>query len=99
MRVVLVLAGLVAVPQHTVRDPDGRFVARVDLAFPEQRVAIEYDGAWHGEPGQLARDRRRLNALDAAGWTVLHVTARDLHEPEAPVARVRVLLRAATAGE
>ncbi len=99
LRVVLALAGLVAVPQHTVRDPAGRFVARVDLAFPEQRVAIEYDGAWHGEPGQLARDRRRLNALVAAGWTVLHVTAGDLHEPEALVARVRALLRAATAGK
>ncbi len=57
---MLALAGLVAVPQHTVRGLGGRFVARVDLAFPEQRVAIEYDGARHGEPGQLARDRRRL---------------------------------------
>jgi very-short-patch-repair endonuclease len=52
---------------HTVRDPDGWFVARVDLAFPDRRVAIEYDGPWHGEPGQLARDRRRLNALVTAG--------------------------------
>ena len=96
---VLALAGLVAVPQYTVREPDGRFVARVDLAFPEQRVAIEYDGAWHGAPGQLARDRRRLNALVAAGWTVLHVTAADLNEPEALLPRVRALLRAATAGQ
>lgn len=97
LRVLLVLAGLVAVPQYAVRDRDGTFVARVDLAFPDVRVAIEYDGAWHGAPGQLARDRRRLNALVAAGWTVLHVTAADLHDPEALVARVRALLRAATA--
>ena len=99
LRVLLTLAGLVAVPQYTVRDRDGRFVARVDLAFPEQRVAVEYDGAWHGDPGQLTRDRRRLNALVAAGWTVLHVTAADLRLPEDLVARVTALLGRATPGK
>jgi len=98
LRVVLALAGLVAVPQYTVRDRDGRFVARVDLAFPGRRVAVEYDGAWHGEPGQLGRDRRRLNALVAAGWTVLHVTAADLRQPEELVARVAALLARTTPG-
>jgi very-short-patch-repair endonuclease len=55
-----------------------RFVARVDLAWPEQRVAVEYDGLWHGTPAQFHRDRRRLNALVAAGWTVIHVTSAQL---------------------
>jgi hypothetical protein len=90
--VLLLTSGLAAVPQYVVRDADGRFIARVDLAFPEHRVAIEYDGAWHGKPGQLAHDRRRLNALVAAGWTVLHVTATDLHEPQSLVGVVRQLL-------
>lgn len=99
LRVVLALAGLAAVPQHTVRDGNGRFVARVDLAFPDQRVAVEYDGSWHGEPGQLTRNRRRLNALVAAGWTVLHVTAADLREPAALVRRVTALLARATSGK
>lgn len=67
LRVLLRTAGLRAVPQYVVHDVGGRFVARVDLAFPESRIAVEYDGAWHGQPGQLARDRRRLNALVAAG--------------------------------
>ena len=92
LRVLLRLAGLTPVPQYVVRDAAGNFVARVDLAFPELRVAIEYDGAWHGKPGQLAHDRRRLNALVAAGWTVLHVTATDLHDPAPLVAAVRQLL-------
>ena len=61
-------------------------------------MAIEYDGAWHGRPGQLARDRRRLNALVAAGWTVLHVTAADLHEPGEVVRAVRALLAGAERG-
>ncbi|SEK27629.1 Transcriptional regulator, AbiEi antitoxin, Type IV TA system [Blastococcus sp. DSM 46786] len=94
LRVVLALAGLPAVPQHVVRDADG-FVARVDLAFPELRIAIEYDGAWHGAPAQLRRDRRRLNRLVAAGWTVLHVTAADLQRPEGLLAQLRSLVVAA----
>ncbi|MGY1729604.1 endonuclease domain-containing protein [Geodermatophilus sp. SYSU D01062] len=88
MRVLLALAGLAAVPQYTVRDDGGGFIARVDLASPEHRLAVEYDGAWHGEPGQLRRDRHRLNGLTAAGWRVVFVTAADLRTPEALVARV-----------
>ena len=94
VRVLLRRRGLVPVPQHVVRDDRGGFVAQVDLAFPDARVAVEYDGAWHAEPGQFARDRRRLNALQAAGWRVVHVTAADLHDPAALVARVRTVLAA-----
>ena len=92
VRVQLRRRGLVPVPQFVVRDARGGFVARVDLAFPEQRVAVEYDGAWHAEPGQFAKDRRRLNALLAAGWRVVHLTAADLRTPDAVAARVRALL-------
>ena len=67
LRVLLRTSGLAPVPQYVIRDAEGRFVARVDLAFPHQRVAIEYDGAWHGEPGQLARDRRRCRPVAGAG--------------------------------
>ncbi|PWW22861.1 T/G mismatch-specific endonuclease [Geodermatophilus normandii] len=92
VRVVLACAGLDAVPQYTVRDADGGFVARVDLAFPEYRLAVEYDGVWHGSPGQLGRDRRRLNRLTASGWRVVFVTAADLRDPDALVARVTAAL-------
>ena len=98
LRVILALSGLHPVAQYAVRDADGSFVARVDLAFVEQRVAIEYDGAWHAEPGQFVKDRRRLNRLRAAGWTVLHVTAADLRDLPALVASVEALLAAATSG-
>ena len=94
LRVLLQLAGLTPVPQWRVHRPDGVFIARVDLAWPEQRLAVEYDGEWHARPGQLARDRRRLNALVAAGWRVLHVTAADLYRPETLIARIRALLAA-----
>ena len=73
----------------------GRHVARVDLAWPEQRVAVEYDGRWHGDPVQFARDRQRLNRLTAAGWRVVFVTAADLHRPDELLARIAAALTAA----
>ncbi|MGI8653576.1 MAG: hypothetical protein ACR2I7_12365 [Geodermatophilaceae bacterium] len=94
LRVTLVLAGLRPVPQYRVLDANSGFVARVDLAFVAQRIAVEYEGSWHWEAGQLRRDRQRLDRLTAAGWRVIHVTARDLREPGRLVARVRALLAA-----
>lgn len=77
----LVLAGLpMPAVQFEVMDR-GRFVARVDLAGPDARVAVEYDGRWHDESAQqIDRDRARLNRLVAAGWRVLHLTARRLRD-------------------
>ena len=75
------------VAQYEIR-AHGRFVARVDFAYPDRRLAIEYDGAWHGQPDQLPRDRRRLNELFLADWRVLFVAAADLHRPGVLVARI-----------
>jgi hypothetical protein len=81
MRVLLVLAGLEPVPQYWIEDATGR-LARVDLAFPAQRVAVEYDGDWRdGELWALNRDRDRLNRVHAAGWDVVFVTAPLLRDP------------------
>jgi very-short-patch-repair endonuclease len=76
------------VAQFRIRDDRGRHLARVDFAWPEHRLALEYDGAWHGEPGQFRRDRERLNRLTAAGWRVIFVTAADLRNPEALLRRI-----------
>jgi very-short-patch-repair endonuclease len=73
--------------QYRVFDQKG-FIARVDFAYPELRLAIEYDGAWQGGLGQVGRDRRRLNRLSAAGWRVVFVTAVDLYDPERLVAQL-----------
>lgn len=75
MRVHLLLDGLRPVPQYWIEDRAGR-IARVDLAFPEHRVAIEYDGDWRdGETWALNRDRDRLNRVHAVDWRVVFVTA------------------------
>ena len=97
LRFALREAGLAPVPQFVVLDDEGRFVARVDLAVPEQRLALEHDGkAVHDRADAFVVDRRRQNALVAAGWTVLRFTAADLRHGAAPaVAQVLGLLRAA----
>ncbi|MEV0426922.1 DUF559 domain-containing protein [Micromonospora sp. NPDC050495] len=78
LRVRLVLAGLPRpVSQHPVRLRSG-LILHPDLAWPEFRVAVEYDGQWHADADQLHRDRQRLNQLAAAGWLVLHVTSRRM---------------------
>lgn len=89
MRVRVVRAGLPPPEPQIDVWHNGQFVARVDLGWRRAKVALEYDGAWHGDPAQLARDRRRLNALTAAGWTVIYVTAADMRDLSEIFAQVR----------
>lgn len=92
LRLLVHASGLpTPVAQFRVHDERG-FVARVDFGWPEHKVALEYDGVWHGEAGQFARDRRRLNRLTAAGWRVIFVTAADLARPVELVARIAAAL-------
>jgi very-short-patch-repair endonuclease len=72
------------VTQHEIRC-GGKFVARVDAAYPKWRIAIEYDSYKH-HTGRKAidRDSARRNKLLAAGWLPLTATADDLR-PGGPV--------------
>lgn len=75
---LLVDAGLPRpVVQHEVRDGHGRFVARLDLAYPPQRIAIELLGKqYHLTDAAFERDPRRRNRLELLGWAVLEFTWR-----------------------
>jgi hypothetical protein len=91
LRLLFDRAGLPApVAQFRVFDEQG-FIARVDFAYPDLKIAVEYDGLWHGERQAFLSDRRRLNRLAAVGWTVLHVTVEEMRHPERLAARVRAL--------
>jgi hypothetical protein len=69
------------VPQYEVRDQHGRFVARVDAAYPEARLAIEYQSYQeHVGPEPLVRDSRRRSRLKAVHWDVVDVTAPELQD-------------------
>ncbi|MEO3927487.1 DUF559 domain-containing protein [Micromonosporaceae bacterium B7E4] len=100
LRLLLVDAGLpVPVAQHDVYDARGRFVGRVDLAYPRLRIALEYEGDHHRERGHFRQDVARLNDLRAAGWAVLRFTADDLlRHPTRLVAQVAQAVRERSAG-
>lgn len=92
VRVWLALDGLDPQPQYWIEDSRGR-LACVDLAFPAQRVAVEYDGSWRdGERWALNRDRDRLNRVQALGWEIVFVTAALLRDPDRMVRTVRAAL-------
>ncbi len=54
-----------------ISDGDGRFIAQVDLAYPEHRYAIELDSlAYHLNSEAFEVDRRRDADLARRGWSV-----------------------------
>jgi hypothetical protein len=74
----------------------GRWIARVDLAWPTQRVIVEYDGVVHLSETQRRRDAARRNLLQEAGWLVITFTADDLARPWLMVSQVRRALQLRT---
>jgi hypothetical protein len=91
LRWVLYVAGIPApVLQYEVRDAGGRLLGRADLAWPDRRVLVEFDGDVHRERDVFVKDLRRQNALVADGWTVLRFTSADvLGRPDEVVTEVR----------
>lgn len=92
VRVACVLGGLpVPTPQYDVVE-GGRWLARVDLAWTEQRLVVEYEGEYHFDGTQIARDDVRVARLVAAGWRVIRLAAHDLRDMDGVVARIRAAL-------
>lgn len=90
---LLLAAGLVGCVNYSVRCGGRMFV--IDIAFPDQKVAIEVRGwAYHSGPEAFVRDPRRKNLLTLDGWLVLEVTWDDIvQRPQEIVAEVRAALR------
>ena len=89
LRILLLEAGLPR-PESQVNlfDAAGRFLARVDLYYPDARLAIEFDGGHHRDT--LVADNRRQNDLLGAGYDLLRFTSPDItNARELVVARVR----------
>jgi hypothetical protein len=81
MLLVMFDAGLpVPESQYPVCDLDGRERYRLDFAWPEAMIAVEYDGyAAHAERAE--RDEARDADLRRRGWTVVRAGAADLKDP------------------
>jgi hypothetical protein len=84
--------------QYEVLDGNGE-LRRLDLAWPEHRVAVEYDGVpWHSGADALRRDRVRHVALQDIGWVAIPAMFDDVrHRPADLVARINHQLRRAQA--
>jgi very-short-patch-repair endonuclease len=72
--------------QYEVRDGTG-FIARIDFAYRDRRLAIELDG-FGPHADRVERDRTRQNPLVLLGWTILRLTWADVVEGPASVVSV-----------
>lgn len=90
------------VPQLEIRDRAGRVVARLDFAWPEHKVWLEFDGkakySQHLRKGEtpadaVLREKRREEMIyELTGWRCIRITWRDLMHPEETAMRIRAML-------
>ncbi|WP_235493278.1 hypothetical protein [Leifsonia sp. Leaf336] len=94
LRLLIVDAGL---PEpalnYLIHQRDGGFIARVDMAYPDRGVVLEYEGDGHRVQRDVwFRDIRRREQLEDLGWRVVRVTAADMQSPTALLSRLSRLL-------
>ena len=74
--------------QFEIVDRSGR-TWRVDFAWPELKVAVEYEGFdFHSSPDDLRRDRQKRAALNELKWTVIGIVADDVRRRPYEMARL-----------
>lgn len=95
VRLLIVTAGLPEPDTNVdIVTQTGEWVARGDLALPAYRVVIEHDGWVHERSAeQRQKDHLRRERIEAAGWTLIVITAADFAHPTAIIARVFEALR------
>jgi uncharacterized protein DUF559 len=92
VRVACHLAGLPhPVPQFEVFFGES-LLAQVDLAWPEAKVVVEYEGAYHFDELQIVKDDGRYARLVAAGWRVIRLSSVDLRDLDGAILRIRAAL-------
>lgn len=77
LRLALVGAGLPEPELQVSPAPGAPFTA--DLAYPQWRIALQYDGGHHLTRAQQAIDARRDAWFQSHGWRVIRVTHEDLN--------------------
>lgn len=91
--------------QFEVRDAFGALIGITDMAWPEYKLLLEFDGRVKYErflrAGETAADAvirekiREDRLREATGWLMIRLTWADLYRPEATAARIRRLMRQA----
>lgn len=94
LRLTLLHAGLPEpVLNLVVRGGAGAPVLWPDAAYPERRIALQYEGAHHNGEDQYLRDIRRADTAAFCGWLEVRVSRLDLAgEHPAAVRKVRAAL-------
>ena len=88
------LAGLgTPAAQFEVFDEEGRFVARLDLAYEKDLIALEYDGEFHASQERRDRDAARRTRLRSLGWFIVELTSVDLRHPTLMLDKVTSAMR------
>lgn len=77
-----------------LRAADGRLIARLDQAYPEHRVAVEYDGRQHAASAvQFERDAARWDEIRDEGWYLVRILRPQLRgDGRAAAQKVRAAL-------
>lgn len=91
MRLVFIDWGLpMSELQYEIVDRYGQ-LWRVDFAWPEYRVAAEYDSVdWHANPEAFKHDRMKTARLQECGWVSIPAVSDDVRKyPAELCARVR----------
>ncbi len=95
LRLLVVAAGLPRPEvQWVVQDVATRTAFWLDLAWPERRIGIEYEGEPHTEPGRVLRDIARHTRLVDLGWQVYRYTKREVYGDRARIVAELVRARA-----
>ncbi|GAC1370998.1 MAG: hypothetical protein NVS2B15_20920 [Pseudarthrobacter sp.] len=93
LRLALEYAGLPEPQLNVPTELRAGVVRQPDLAYPEQKVAVEYDGEGHSEVAQIVRDIAREEDFVRAGWLPVRISKRHMQQDaRAAVAKVRSAL-------
>lgn len=65
------------IAQYDITDDNGRFLARVDFAYPEIKLAIEVDSPPHADRLRWESDLRRQNRVNLMRWHFLRFPKTD----------------------
>lgn len=92
LRLLIVYAGLPEPVVNLEVTENGEWVGTPDLAYPELKIAIEYEGDHHRDEATYNDDIIRREMFAAAGWTVILVTKQQLAHPQHIVSRIRAAI-------
>ena len=93
LRLALCRAGLPEPELNVGRVLRSGVVRHPDLSYPEQRVAVEYEGAGHSDAAQVIRDIAREEDFSRAGWILVRISKLHMEDDaRAAVAKVRAAL-------